>query len=415
MNASAKKPVTVVLSAIGGYGYHYYKALTEQFPAGAVELTAAVDPAPEKSECYADIKARGIPVYPSMEAFYDRGRTADLAVIVSPIQHHVPQSCGALQEGSHVLCEKPVCATIQEVDRLIESRDASGRWVRIGFQLSYAAAIQNLKKDIMEGRFGRPILLKTLYLWPRGWEYYHRNDWAGRVKDDAGNWILDCPANNAMAHDLHNMLYLLGSRIDSAAEPIKITAECYRAYPIQNYDTVACRIFTQANAELLFYASHATPKKVGLCFAFEFEKATVTYEADGDDIVAKYRNGREEHYGSPQATPHFQKLFEAVAAVKKPTPVLCGPEAARPHTLCVNGIQESAGKIVPFPKSKSRSDEKNGVRWVEGLAETLQECYQKGTLPSESRVSWARHRKTIYLKDYRHFPGGTKPRGKPST
>ena len=414
MNGLAEKSVTVVLSAIGGYGYHYYKALMEQFPTGAIDLIATIDPSPEQSDCYADINERSIPVYPSMEAFYDENRTADLAVIVSPIQHHVPQSCRALREGSHVLCEKPVAATVQEVDRLIKTRNASDRWARIGFQLSYASAIQSLKKDILMGRFGKPIRLKTLYLWPRGWEYYRRNDWAGRVKDNAGNWILDSPANNAMAHDLHNMLYLLGSRIDRAAEPVEITAECYRAYPIQNYDTVACRIITEQNTELLFYASHAIPEKVGLYFSFEFEKATVVYGEHGDDIVAKHRKGREKCYSSPQATPHFQKLFDAVTAVTNPSPILCGPEAARPHTLCVNGIQESADEIVPFPKSMFRSDEKNGIRWIAGLAEALLESYQKSSLPSEAGVRWAHSGKTVNLKNYHYYPGVSNPQGKPN-
>jgi len=260
-NLTKKQPVSVALVGISGMGLYYLKTLLEEFPPGVLELRAAIDPFPERSELYPRIKKLGIPVFDSLQKFYESSQAAELVVISSPIHYHVPQSCMALRSGSYVLCEKPLGATVQEAERLIQTRDESRRWVMIGYQWSYSAAIQALKKDIFAGLFGKPVRLKTICLWPREEAYYKRSDWAGRKKDESGNWILDSPANNAMAHFLHNLFYVLGDRVDRSAKPVQVAAELYRAYPIENFDSIACRAHTEEGTELLFYASHALKRQ----------------------------------------------------------------------------------------------------------------------------------------------------------
>ena len=46
---------------------------------------------------------------------------------------------------------------------------------------------------------------------PRPLSYFKRNDWAGHLRTPAGEDVLDSPLNNATAHYLHNMLYVLGA------------------------------------------------------------------------------------------------------------------------------------------------------------------------------------------------------------
>ncbi len=410
-NAGGPKPppVSVVMVGIGGMGLHYLMTLLEEFSPGEIELRAAVDPFPEKSERYPELKEKGIPVFDSLSEFYGSGQTAELTVISSPTQHHVPQSCEALRHGSHVLCEKPIGATIQDADQLIRVKDESNHWVMIGYQWSYSKAIQCLKRDILKGLFGRPVRLKSLCFWPRAEDYYGKSSWLGRKKDKAGRWVLDSPANNAMAHFLHNLFYVLGDHADTSARLTAVTAELYRAYPIQNFDTVACRTFTQDGTELLFYASHVTRPDQGPIFSFEFEQATITYGEVSEEIIAIDRKKKEKHYGSPEAAHYFLKLFDAVACVREPKPVVCGPEAARSQILCVNGIQESFPEIVEFPESMVHKDESEGRWWIEGLAEGFYDCYTKGILPSEGNIPWARAGIPVDVRDYHFFPGEIPP------
>lgn len=406
------KPVSVALVGISGMGLHYLNALLEEFPSDAIEIKGVVDPFPEKSERYSDLRNRGVPVFPSLKEFYESIPSTELVVISSPIHYHVPQSCEALKHGSHVLCEKPISATIQEVNQLIRQRDAVHRWVMIGYQWSYSPTIQAVKKDFMDGKLGRPVRLRSLYLWPRDESYYQRNNWAGKKKDDKGTWILDSPANNAMAHYLHNMFYVLGDRIDRSVQPAEVTAELYRAYPIENFDSIACRILTREGTELLFYASHSSDRELGPMFSFAFEHAIITYDEFLDDTISSDRKGQEKSYGSPEAGHPLRKLFEAVEAVREQNPFLCGPEAASSQTLCINGIQESSPEVLAFPESMVHYDEEKGTRWIKGLTEAFYDCYHKGILPSEAGYSWAHSGKLVDLRNYRFFPGGILPKNK---
>ena len=407
MNKPKPHPVTVILIGTGGMGFYYLQELLTESSPDRTCLLAVVEPYPQKTELSEKLSRRRIPVFPTLQSALAAGLRADLVIVSSPLQHHVNQSLYALLAGSHVLCEKPLAATVQDADLLIRESAKTSPWIRIGYQWSYTKAIRTLKKDLMKGRFGRPLRAKALHLWPRGIDYYLRNDWAGRIRDSEGRWVLDSPAQSAMAHDLHNLLFLLGEKMDRSALPQDVLAELYRAYPIENYDTLACRMMIQTGVELLFYASHAVQDIRGPLFALEFEEAVVSFGGTRTEIVAVTVSGKEIAYGSPQNENPFKKLNEAVEAVQKPVPITCGPEAARAQTLCVNGIQESVDLIKTFPPSLLRRNENR--YWAEGLPEALDACYTKGLLPSEAGYSWGRAGRRSSLKDYSNFPGGAPP------
>ena len=168
---------------IGGYGASYLAAL-DRLPEGSVALAAVVDPFPDRAEAATTVAERGVPLFNSLEDALGTCAGAELVIIASPIHLHVPHCVAALARGCHVLCDKPIGATMQEVQELIRARDAANRPVRIGYQWSYSEGIQALKRDIRAGRFGAPIRVKTCCLWPRTLSYFRRNGWAGRLRDE---------------------------------------------------------------------------------------------------------------------------------------------------------------------------------------------------------------------------------------
>ncbi|MDP6373822.1 MAG: Gfo/Idh/MocA family oxidoreductase [Vicinamibacterales bacterium] len=405
---TAPDAVKVVLVGVGGYGAEYLAALQRQQVA-TVELTGAVDPFPRRSRAARDLADAATPVRPTLDAVFDAGAAADLVIIASPIHHHVRQSLVALQRGCHVLCDKPLGATIQQVGSLIRGRDESGCWVRVGYQWSYAEGIRALKRDIQAGRFGAAKRAKTICLWPRTLSYYRRNDWAGRLRDPAtGAWVLDSPINNAQAHFLHNLFFLLGPTMATSAMPVEVTAEACRANGIESFDTVACRAGTDAGVDVLFYGSHASRESHGPQFELEFEDARVSFAMpagdDAGEIAVEAGSRRVAIYPSPEASDQFVKLDEALGAVATDVPVVCGPEAASAQTLCVNGVHESVPEVVTVPTAIRRRAAEPDRYWIEGLDEDLRRCYARGALPSEAGLRWAVGGRTIDLSSYDRFP-----------
>ena len=394
------KNVRIVLAGIGGYGAKYVRDLLRGGGEYPYELVGAADPYPDSSPVLADLRERGIPIYSSLEQFYaDCG--ADLAILSSPIQFHCAQTCLALSHGSHVLCEKPVSASVEDARRMIEAREQAQRFVAIGYQWSFSDSVQAFKRDIASGILGRPVRFRTLVLWPRSEQYYARS-WAGKLRDTEGNLILDSVANNATAHYIHNMFYVLGRTADESAQPSRIVAETYRANHIENYDTAAMRAHTEDGTELLYYGSHAVNEQVGAQFCYEFEHADVTYDDLDPEtgITARFHNGETKLYGNPNQQSDA-KLWAAVAAAHDAGPIVCGVEAAMSHTVSIHGMQQSMPEIVPFPeeivrRSASLPNGEPGV-YVEDLVESMKACYERGVLPAESGFSWARPGKEIEL------------------
>ncbi|NLF39285.1 Gfo/Idh/MocA family oxidoreductase [bacterium] len=394
------QPVPAILIGIGGYGESYLSRLLD--PSNTlVRIVAAVDPHAGRSAKLHELEAAGIPVLASLDACTTE---ASLAIVSSPIQVHREQTCACFSRGMHVLCEKPVAPLIQDVHAMIAARDAARRLGAVGYQWSFSNAVLALKADVMAGVLGTPVRLKTIVRWPRTKTYYTRNSWAGAIKDARGNWVLDSPVNNATAHYLHNMLFVLGRSLDRSATPATIEGELYRANDIQNYDTAAMRIMTTAGTEILFYSTHAVRDQRHPEFILEFEEAAVTFGGAQKNIIARFTGGTTKDYGSPDVDA-MTKVWTMARAVSNAAVIPCGFEAAASHTLCVNGLQESCD-ILPFPAESVRRDESPGdsLTWVEGLAELFDECYTRALLPSETGAAWARKGHTMDLTSYTSYP-----------
>jgi predicted dehydrogenase len=392
-----KTTVNVALVGISGYGHSYLGALLDAPADDGFNLVGVVDPHPQRCRRLNEIRERRIPLYNDIESLYADARV-DLAMLATPIHHHSPQTCFALASGSSVLCEKPVGATPDDARQMLAAeRKARGRgaFVAIGYQWSFSRSIQALKRDVMAGDFGRPIRLKTMATMPRTVEYFRRNDWAGRIRTDDGKLVYDSPANNAAAHFLHNMLYLLGPERHTSAAPVTVQAELYRANDIQNYDTAAMRVTTDGGAELLFYTSHAVPVGMGPVVRYEFEHATVYYEAETrGGFVARFRDGSIRHYDDPNAD-RYLKIWHSIDSVRTGKPIPCGVRAASAHALAVAAAQLSMPNIRDFPKSMVTMEHPVGaaaapMKCVTGLGSALVQCYDQAILPAEhGGLAWS--------------------------
>jgi predicted dehydrogenase len=376
----------IVLVGVGGYGTVYLQELLNPPPEKEIEIAGVIDPEPQRSGCYAEMLKRRIPLYDHLEAFYQHS-TADLAVIVAPIQLHAPLTCLALSQGSQVLCEKPLAASLDDAHLMLAAEEKYDKKVAIGYQWSFSPSVLALKGDILAGRLGKPLQLKTAVLWSRSHAYFQRNDWAGRIRTLGGAWVLDSPVNNATAHYLHNMLYILGSMIDESACPESLQVELYRANSIENYDTAALRLRV-GEVPLLFLTTHAVNVVQGPLISYVFERGVVEYSSEDPEFRVCFRDGTSASYGSP-AEAEFDKLWQMVEIARRGGQVACSVRTAIPHLLSVLAAQQAP--ITPFPASLLREEGEAGARttWVEGLAESLLECYNSGMLPSELGAPWA--------------------------
>lgn len=390
--------VSILIVGAGGYGRDYMQAMEDLNGANIAHVSAIIDPVPPKIENYPGLQTQNIPQFSDLDAYFRSGLNADLAVISTPIGFHAEQSCALLNAGFNVLCEKPMAATLGDALTIKETEERSNGFIEIGYQWSFSKAITLLKSDILKGRFGAPKRYSTRIAWPRTSKYFLRNQWAGRLFAPNGQVVNDSPVNNAMAHFLHNMLYLAGPSIGQSATPVKLTAECYRANEIQNFDTACCRVLTEMGPEILFFGTHAIKTHDGPVFNFEFEYATVELSTD-NEIIAKLENGESIHYGSPDIDP-MQKLKHCLNRIRfeQPNHSICGPDAAIAHTICVDGFCQIPIQEFPIQYIKKLNVEVDEtLTYMDEMNGTLIEAYQKHLLFSELKKPWATQAKTVQL------------------
>ncbi len=381
-----KNKVKVVLVGIGGYGSLYVNEVLRPETLEKIELVGIVDPFPASCKRLGELKAVAGEPYADLGDFY-KERSADLAVISTPISFHTSNIITALENGSDVLCEKPLCGDARDIAPLLEAEKKSGHRVHIGYQWSHSAAIEALKRDVMAGMYGKPVSLKTLILWPRDRLYFKRGTgWAGKIRAADGSFIYDSVANNAAAHYLHNMFYVTGEKIDESRNVISVSAELRRVNPIENFDTSVIRCTLEGGAEATFIASHTIDKAQNPLFDYKFTKGRVTFTqdpvpegiSDADaytvgHIIGVTESGETKDYGDP----FFQverKLRIALAACmgEDGAEVICGIKAASVHTGVINYIGENF-EIVPFAPERIR--ERGELLYADGLADELIAIY----------------------------------------
>ncbi|MEA2736350.1 MAG: hypothetical protein QOE14_2801 [Humisphaera sp.] len=404
--------VNIALAGIAGYGDAYLEAILPKQESVGARLVGVVDPLPQRCKRIGDLDRLKVPIHATMQALFAQS-SVDLMLIVTPIHLHAAQTCFALQRGANVLCEKPIAGTLRDALRMAETQATSKQFAAIGYQWSFSQAVQSLKRDIIDGVLGRPIRMKSIALHPRPMAYFRRNDWAGRLYSDDGGGIFDSPANNATAHFLHNMFYLLGRTRETSAAPATVQAELYRANDIENFDTAAIRCVTECGTEVLFYTSHAVAERRGPRSRFEFELGHVDFDTGGSgEFVARFNDGRVKYYGHPNFDRH-EKIWQSIDAVRTGKPVACGIAAAMSHAICVAAAQESAGEVSEFPSRLRRVVGFDGDAMVsiDRLGEQLIECYEREIMPAEhSELVWSRPGNVIDLK---HRNGDARPQSQP--
>ena len=379
--------ITTAIIGIGGYAQISLDNIFEAMDSGRddFEITAFVDPYPESSRHYGRLKSMNIPYFPDIKAMYAAGVKPQLCLVSTPIQFHKEQILCCLENGSSVVCEKPMTGNAGDIDVLAKAEKESGGFVAIGYQWSYSDAVQALKKDIMSGVYGKAVSMKTLVMWPRDKAYFRRSTgWAGKIYASNGEKILDSVANNATAHYIHNILYVLGDGVDASMKAVDVQAALIRVNDIETFDTCIANFKLSCGADGLYIVSHSTEKTVNPQFEYRFENGVVTFSEEQGVIIGRTNDGREINYGDPFKAP-TKKFFDCIDCIKAgKTEVLCGIKGATAQVDFIAGLH-AKNKIYDAKKSAVR-ETADARLYIEGLDEVLLDCYETGMIPVDGEL-----------------------------
>ncbi len=78
----------------------------------------------------------------------------DLVVIATPVSTHFDLAMQALRAGKHVLVEKPLTASSEEGERLIEEADRLGLTLMVDHTFVYTSAVRKIRELVAAGALG---------------------------------------------------------------------------------------------------------------------------------------------------------------------------------------------------------------------------------------------------------------------
>jgi predicted dehydrogenase len=206
------KTYRAVLVGTGGIGEAHVRAA--EFTQGRVQLVAAcdIDAARVRAFC----AKFNIPGAHTDYAAMLREEKPDIVLIGAPPGLHADMSIAAMEAGAWVMCEKPLCASLAEFDRIEAAERKTGRRTACVFQMRFATSNVHVRGLLQAGRFGRPLVAVCNTLWHRDAAYY-AVPWRGKWSTELGG-----PTMSQGIHTMDHLLHLLGdwSEVKAVAETL---------------------------------------------------------------------------------------------------------------------------------------------------------------------------------------------------
>ncbi|WP_226636546.1 Gfo/Idh/MocA family protein [Brevundimonas poindexterae] len=131
------------VAGAGVMGRNHARVLTD---IRDVELSHVFDPDAVVAQGVAE--AYGASSVTSAEAFAGAG--LDAAVIATPNRTHADLGVALLERGVHVLVEKPIAATVEDAQRLIDAAKANDRVLMVGQVERFNPAVEAVKRAIKD-------------------------------------------------------------------------------------------------------------------------------------------------------------------------------------------------------------------------------------------------------------------------
>ena len=183
-----------------------------------------------------------VSIYDDYETMLDRERP-DAVHICTPHDLHAPMIITALSRNIHVLCEKPLCITLDQLGDISAAAERSHAQLGVCHQNRYEPRMIHLKRLAEEGvraGFGSVV-------WNRDAAYYRTGAWRGTVEHEGGGVLI-----NQALHTLDLMQWICGF-------PTHVIAHTHNDLlknEIEVEDTVSANYFCENGVRFQFYATN---------------------------------------------------------------------------------------------------------------------------------------------------------------
>ncbi|HEY9786117.1 MAG TPA: Gfo/Idh/MocA family oxidoreductase [Candidatus Obscuribacterales bacterium] len=201
-----KRPVEAVLIGAGERGTFVFGEYAMQHP-DELKIVAVAEPVEEKRRRFAERhQLVDEQCYSSWEELFAKKKNAQAAIIATLDRLHVEPAVAALQQGYHVLLEKPMAVTPEDCVKIVRASEKAQTVLMIAHVLRYTPFFSTLHKVIASGRLGEIVAIEhreNVSYWHMAHSFV-RGNW--RNSEQTAPMILA-----KCCHDLDILTWMMGS------------------------------------------------------------------------------------------------------------------------------------------------------------------------------------------------------------
>lgn len=132
----------------------------------------------------------------------------ELVGIATESGKHAEIALYCIEHGINVIIEKPMAMSIEDADKIIRASEEKGVKVSACHQNRFNIAVQEMRKALESGRFGKLSHGSIHVRWNRNKDYYTQAPWRGTWEEDGGALMNQC------IHGIDLLRWMMGNDID---------------------------------------------------------------------------------------------------------------------------------------------------------------------------------------------------------
>lgn len=185
---SSSTPIRVGIAGLGRSGWNIHAKLLDKLPT-QYQIVAVLDneesrrqEAIERYDCAAYIEYADLLT----------DKAVELIVLALPSSVHADYSIAALAAGKHVICEKPMAATLDDADRMVAAAKQSNSILTIFQNRRYDPHFLKVQELLATETFGRILQIRiTASNFGRRWDWQTLKQYGGGNLNNTGPHFID--------------------------------------------------------------------------------------------------------------------------------------------------------------------------------------------------------------------------------
>jgi predicted dehydrogenase len=303
------------------------------------EIVGAYDLNPKTAAAFQ--AKTGVPSFTELETLI-RNTDPHVLDVLTPSGSHAETVMNLIRFNRHFVVEKPLALRLDHIDTILENCDKRGLKIFVVKQNRFNPPVQQLRRALEAGRFGKLVMGTVRVRWCRPQSYYDEKRWRGTWAYDGG--VL----TNQASHHIDLLMWMMGE-VDSV-----MARTATRLANIEAEDTGVAILRFRNGALGVVEATTATrPKDLEGSISILGEKGAVeiggffmnelkTWNFAEPDPADKEVWEKYAHVPAEPAWNHAEFLKDVVSSLRSGRKGLVDGLEGRKSVELINAIYESA-------------------------------------------------------------------------